>query len=186
MTIVVIIWLSCGGLICGALSAAIASIKGRSGFGWFVLGLLLGPLAVIAVGLMPKMGPPIECPNCGRPAISKATGCNRCGTQFAKPCPSCGRVDRPVDAKVCPWCSTPLGVGSPGACRACGHEGVPAGAKVCPWCAEENPVVASVTEVLDVPEVPVSRARDGAQRISEGAERERAQKPRLNWKPKGQ
>jgi len=43
----VIIW-----LICGFGCAAIASSKNKSAFGWFFLGVLLGPLGILIIGFM--------------------------------------------------------------------------------------------------------------------------------------
>lgn len=45
-------WALCIWLICGAGAAAIANSKGRSTFWWFVLGMLIGPLAILIVGFM--------------------------------------------------------------------------------------------------------------------------------------
>ena len=39
-----IIWIACG-----IFSAIVASSKGRSGFGWLVLGLIFGVFALLAV-----------------------------------------------------------------------------------------------------------------------------------------
>ncbi len=48
-----------GGLIfvwalCGAAAAMIASGKGRSGCGWFVLGFLLGPFGILFAAIASK------------------------------------------------------------------------------------------------------------------------------------
>jgi hypothetical protein len=45
-------------LICGIGAAAIASSKGRSGCGWFVIGVLIGPLALLIVGFMASVQAP--------------------------------------------------------------------------------------------------------------------------------
>lgn len=43
----------------GALPAAwLAGEKGRSALPWFLIGLLLGPIAIITVGFAPAVGPP--------------------------------------------------------------------------------------------------------------------------------
>lgn len=42
----IFIWLLCAGGAC-----AIAAHKGRSGFGWFCLGILFGPLAFLVAAL---------------------------------------------------------------------------------------------------------------------------------------
>lgn len=46
---IVIIW-----LICGIISAFIASMKGRSGIGWFFVGFLLGPIGVIITAVVKR------------------------------------------------------------------------------------------------------------------------------------
>lgn len=43
-----IMWLTVAGF-----TAAVASSKGRWGFGWFCLGALFGVFALVAVGFMP-------------------------------------------------------------------------------------------------------------------------------------
>ncbi len=48
----IILW-----IVCGILSGAVAASKGRSGFGWLLLGVLFGPLGLFAVGFMPKIEP---------------------------------------------------------------------------------------------------------------------------------
>jgi len=48
-------------LIGGMLSAAIASSKGRSGLGWFVIGALF-PLPAVIIACVMKAQPPLEVP----------------------------------------------------------------------------------------------------------------------------
>lgn len=45
----VVLW-----LVCGFISAVIASNKGRSGGGWFLIGVLLGPLGIILALVVSK------------------------------------------------------------------------------------------------------------------------------------
>lgn len=40
------------GLVCGSFTAMVASSRGRDGVSWFVLGVLFGILALLAVGFM--------------------------------------------------------------------------------------------------------------------------------------
>lgn len=47
-----------GAVICASFTAARAASKNRSGLRWFLLGLPFGPLALITVGLMPKLDQP--------------------------------------------------------------------------------------------------------------------------------
>ena len=49
LTALFLLWLSFG-----IISAVIAANKGRSGRGWFVLGLLLGPLGIILALVVSK------------------------------------------------------------------------------------------------------------------------------------
>ena len=49
LAVLFLLWLSFG-----IISAAIAANKGRSGCGWFVLGLLLGPLGIILALVVSK------------------------------------------------------------------------------------------------------------------------------------
>ena len=50
MEYVVIIW-----ILCAITSAVIASGKGRSGFGWFCIGLIAGVFALIMIICLPKL-----------------------------------------------------------------------------------------------------------------------------------
>src|SRR5208337_706787 len=61
-------WLGCG---VGALM--IAESKGRSGPGWFMAGLLLGPLALLIVGFMAGGAPATE-PNPGSETVLYSDG----------------------------------------------------------------------------------------------------------------
>lgn len=44
-----------GGLICGIIAAIIASHKGRSAFGWFLLGCFLNVIGILFIGFMPAI-----------------------------------------------------------------------------------------------------------------------------------
>lgn len=74
---------------CSVFAAMIASAKNRSAIAWFVSGFLFGPLAVLAVGLMPSV--PLS-PD----EKAKAEG--------LKKCPFCAELIK-QDAKVCRFCS---------------------------------------------------------------------------------
>jgi len=52
---IVTIW-----ILCGAVSAFVASHKGRSGCGWFLLGALLGPFGLILALVIPSNAARIE------------------------------------------------------------------------------------------------------------------------------
>lgn len=47
-------------VLCGIVSGASASNKGRSGFSWFILGLLLGPIGVVLSLVVSKQTEVIE------------------------------------------------------------------------------------------------------------------------------
>jgi hypothetical protein len=69
----------------GALpSAWLADQKGHSVRGWFVAGLVLGPLAVLTVGLAPRgFGDGFKaCVECCEAIYSDATKCPYCGTDL--------------------------------------------------------------------------------------------------------
>ncbi len=70
------------------LAAAVASSKGRSGFGWFILGLPLGLFALLAVGFMPSLKKDpfaptpdthVRCPDCREFVFRDAVKCKHCG-----------------------------------------------------------------------------------------------------------
>ena len=52
---IVTIW-----ILCGVITAFVASYKRRSGCGWFVLGALLGPFGVILSLVVPSNAARIE------------------------------------------------------------------------------------------------------------------------------
>jgi len=68
-----------------------ASARGRSGFGWFLLGLLFSLLALIVVLVLPskKTDPNaptpethVRCPDCRELVLKEARVCKHCGCKL--------------------------------------------------------------------------------------------------------
>lgn len=115
-----------GWLIFAIVVGVIASSKRRSGFGWFLLAVLISPLiAVIAVAAMPPVEPPKPeeptkaCPRCAETVKMAAAVCRYCGHEFGQQEPtgnslqhyknvpyrlhSDGQVSMVVEGKVRKW-----------------------------------------------------------------------------------
>ena len=84
-------------VIFGGLTAWLASTKNRDGCSWFVLGALVGPLALIAVGLAPASQKPTQSPRTR--AVAPVAG-RQPGT---KVCPQCAEEVK-YAALVCRFC----------------------------------------------------------------------------------
>lgn len=64
----------------GIVAAVIANTKGRSGCGWFLLGMLFGPFALV-IALLPSMAQR-ECPYCAERVREEAIKCKHCGSSL--------------------------------------------------------------------------------------------------------
>ncbi len=85
----IVIW-----LLFGAISAAIANSKGRSGCSWFLVGVLLGPFGLIFALISSKKRDVIEdreikegkmkkCQYCAELVKAEAVKCRYCGEDLA-------------------------------------------------------------------------------------------------------
>jgi ribosomal protein L40E len=113
--------------LCGIVSAIVASNKGRSGCGWFLLGILLGPIGVVLALVVSKDTAAVEhaaldegamkkCLYCAELIRSEAIKCRFCGSEVLETralagntsevegnCPNCDAL-LPIDSKSCRQC----------------------------------------------------------------------------------
>lgn len=70
--------------------AVVASNKGRSGFGWFLLGMLFSFIALIIVLVLPSKSSEttpspdthVRCPDCKELVLKEARVCKHCGCKL--------------------------------------------------------------------------------------------------------
>jgi Uncharacterised protein family UPF0547 len=89
-------------VIFGGLTACLASAKNRDGCSWFVLGALIGPLALIAVGLAPATQRPTQ------PSYTRAAPAVAGLLPGTKVCPECAEEVKWA-ARVCRFCRHEFG-----------------------------------------------------------------------------
>ena len=95
-------------VVFGGLTAWLATTKHRDGCMWFVLGALIGPLALIAVGLAPAGQSAPETPRTpatpvySSPSQSLPAGVEPAGG-LTKRCPDCAETVQ-ADARICRFC----------------------------------------------------------------------------------
>jgi 4-hydroxybenzoate polyprenyltransferase len=89
-------------LLFAVVTAIVASSRGRSGFGWFILGLLFSFFALILVALLPSIKPEqIE-----KMVFDKSTG-TIAVAQTTKKCPYCAEEVQ-IKAIKCKHCQSDL------------------------------------------------------------------------------
>jgi hypothetical protein len=67
-------------LVFGVTASVIAETKGRNTFGWFLVGLMIGPFALLVIALpkIPRDGRFVKCPTCFEIIHAHAERCRFC------------------------------------------------------------------------------------------------------------
>ena len=102
-------------IILSILCGVYASGKGKSGFGYFLLSVLLSPLIGFIAALISKedtakiekkemsLGVKRKCPFCAELVKSEAIVCKHCSKDIGKECPQC-KQQNVIDASKCIHC----------------------------------------------------------------------------------
>jgi hypothetical protein len=94
MGLLFLLWIGCG-----VVAAAIAAEKHRDGCLFFILGVIIGPFAVLGAAMMStdakraqqsavRRGALVPCPHCRTPVDPRATVCPACRSPLAPPAPA--------------------------------------------------------------------------------------------------
>lgn len=122
MEILIIVWLALAIVI-----GSIASGRGRSGFGWFLLALLVSPLLaavlLLLVGPGKGTGGALICSACGGHVSPQFSVCRHCGRDLKSPRPlnEFTRGNRRSGRKTCSACGTVVNRDAL-VCEGCGRD----------------------------------------------------------------
>jgi hypothetical protein len=83
---VLLLWIGVTLCVFGVPAAWLANEKGRNPAVWAIVGILIGPMAVLAVGFSPRVaeGEFGACPSCLEVVYRDAEMCPFCKTQYPK------------------------------------------------------------------------------------------------------
>lgn len=78
--------------VCAVVAGIVAASRGRTGFGWFLLGCMFGIFALILVALLPSRASAsadeptpvthVRCPDCRELVRNEARKCKHCGASL--------------------------------------------------------------------------------------------------------